>query len=1328
MISGNIKFVDEEEDPVRYAGYGRGFQGSLVGQFDGVAYELAVAGMFGRVNNHPYFFVDGMVGFPIASSIPIVTPLHLTGFGGGVYYHMTRAEQGLSTQTIDFFSSNTPGVGEGLSGIKYVPTTTKTLGLKLMCNIATFPSAALMNGAIMLEAEFNLTQLSLQHIALNGSAAFMTPTKPNGHPLPGTSPVLAVDLAVQYKHTARTLDAALDGYLNYGGLIVGANTNRGRQNHIGQILFHASPGTWKLWMGQPSDGNRLAIKLKPIGLEVGTYLDMGTELPAFPGLPPLYAGLNMNPQVAPAGMSGFMHGFDASFPAGGGSKTFKAWRIGVALGVNFGYNVLMTNSLACAGRSNFGLSNWYLKGNAYAYMHGGVKFDYSWDGDWSKTKTLVSLKALAAVQLEAPNPTFMAGSARIEYDVLGWDGSKRVSFSFGDNCTLIDVPPSPLETQLNLPFQSLIAGTYPTSGARNFDPEQALEVQLNGEYEDWFTVDHNGTDRRFRIVEVPGRSRIKSLTDPSWDVNVLINGPASQGRYDVVFRNRPARYKYGQEYEWTVAFQLEELVNNRWVVYEDKGEPYIHERVVKFTTEPLPDFEVIADVYPTDGTNAFSPVDSMKVNLRFGLMRSFLQQRELIKVSNAEIRANPDTILLERLDDNGQVVEVDQLIVTQRGRERYPYFDLLPENTLRGESNYRLTVSFSFDYQHQGNDNALRWRSVRLAGDDYRQRREIYFTTGPRPDKLEPFMLARAYPEHLQYNTYRDQRSGESYLKLNQPIDRILGRDWLYSQDSLEVRYVDNVSNTIVATQQARVGSDHLRWPALPASLGLDRTYRLDIVVVDGIESAATRNNSGGVMELAQAEQDLQSGRGAINAFNRALDNQGRRSDNALPLGKVMYSSHFRTSAYPTFGQKVAALNLGAQQQNAVTGIQSPRYVHSPFQLIEDTTGVWPYVEEPVVRDMAYVVTRESSSPGELFSAREIDDRDVAHAGVSVAYEYDSYYRALVEDVFNFVTTAPVYDCMSAGGAVESVTIREAPPTGSLQLLQAAVPPVLEPTSGHDLSPVNGGTPAPVLPPDPTTQQGALFPTIAEMKQRSYINPGLESDLPAAPTAPIALRTTLPYAAQVQYNNSWIFRYRALYTANINPCDFEDLGSDGITNADLDLIEPIDYGGYIQEVDDAMKAAQIADQFGFGGNATGGLNGQSGLGQPGLIVNGGTSTLTLNHTVNGVQTVVSNGVDRGNVTTTFGAPSTGMQYRQGQVSDHTMSQPFEAFSPGNGLATEYTVPFALRRAMKAATSITMPPLPDPTGAVIRGRIIYSVTGLDGTPERYPSLPIDLTAN
>ncbi|MEM6769930.1 MAG: hypothetical protein AAF597_05015, partial [Bacteroidota bacterium] len=82
--------------------YGKGFQGLLVTNFDTEALKFTAnaSAMFGKIDTTRYYFVDLLVDL---GGVPQPTPVQITGFGGGVSYHMSNS---FAVNEIDFSNTN----------------------------------------------------------------------------------------------------------------------------------------------------------------------------------------------------------------------------------------------------------------------------------------------------------------------------------------------------------------------------------------------------------------------------------------------------------------------------------------------------------------------------------------------------------------------------------------------------------------------------------------------------------------------------------------------------------------------------------------------------------------------------------------------------------------------------------------------------------------------------------------------------------------------------------------------------------------------------------------------------------------------------------------------------------------------------------------------------------------------------------------------------------------------------------------------------------------------------------------------------------------------
>ncbi|MBK6901535.1 MAG: hypothetical protein IPH04_01640 [Saprospirales bacterium] len=149
-ITGILEFF--EQDPV----YGTGFRGAVGVAFKGIDASMAALAHFGKKETYKYFFVDALV----CVTIPIVPGLDLTGFGGGVYYHMDRPQSSYSLPVCTGPPVIPTQLGTSLSGINYVPDSTKLIGLKATIAMAVGKETAL-NANATFEILFKETQNSL---------------------------------------------------------------------------------------------------------------------------------------------------------------------------------------------------------------------------------------------------------------------------------------------------------------------------------------------------------------------------------------------------------------------------------------------------------------------------------------------------------------------------------------------------------------------------------------------------------------------------------------------------------------------------------------------------------------------------------------------------------------------------------------------------------------------------------------------------------------------------------------------------------------------------------------------------------------------------------------------------------------------------------------------------------------------------------------------------------------------------------------------------------------------------------------------------------------
>ncbi|MEM6770850.1 MAG: hypothetical protein AAF597_09725, partial [Bacteroidota bacterium] len=693
-------------------------------------------------------------------------------------------------------------------------------------------------------------------------------------------PFFALAFNVDYLHRTRTLSGGLYTWLNYGpGVIVGGGGNRyGRDNFLGQVEFMASPTTTYTWVGTPTD--RFSVKL-PIGLTIGTYFDFGNLLPAPPQLPSGFSRPNLGISAA---SSGFMHGTEARFgyDKDGKPKEFSVGVASVSATATVGYNILITNRLNCQGRSSFGLNRWYLQGQAYATAHvSGSLFGIGF-GPWG-------LRALATLQ--TPNPTFANGTVTLN---LPLDYTYNFGFQFGQSCNFQTLPPTELETELNIPYDVLIVGVTPAGGT-DFGIFEPVTVNLATGLREEFIVPQGNNQRRFR------------LNYDNNDIRVMFGaqrvGGSPQATDDLVRIQPPSS---GWRAEETLVLEakvhLEEFTGGRWQDFREGGQRYEHYVEVEFGTGPIPDLGIIA------GTNVPAAAENVKTDVSFTVDCSYQRYAALLRENNLGYVTRGDiTVELRKVGDGATVpvsVTAETIgssstdangITTRRGG-----FRITPQMRLLDTTGYQLTITYRARRLHQGDS-----KPFLLNGNRYTEELVLDFTTGSTVKMIGPEAVTRAYPESMMYNTYRDQRSKVCFAEIGD-TEQKLGGGWIDpNTQELVMYYVDNVTRDTIDKAPATLNQTLLTWPELPSTLGLDKTYELQL----RIAPKGTIANGSGSINLAVP--------------GRAMDPRP-----AAPYGNghLVYQNWFRTSLYATFADKVSNLGWAETQRIDRSGTLTPTY------------------------------------------------------------------------------------------------------------------------------------------------------------------------------------------------------------------------------------------------------------------------------------------------------------------------------------------------------------------------------------------------------------------
>lgn len=401
----------------------------------------------GNQEGFRYWYFDAMA--LLKTGLPMTASLSAYGFGGGAWYNMKRGESPKAVsyeqfQTVDFDPN--AEAGQTVSGTKFTPQEGKfgfkanmVLGLSGGSDAAASFNADL--GFEVFMRKNNQSGLALDSLILKGDGYFMQPID-----LPMAEKVNAVaSVSVRIKVDAVKPAFNMAGAINIkAGDIVEGN---------GNLELHFEPNKWYLYLGKWSqsqamqdepwnDKSRLnmSIDLKITKLQYNGYFMMGTHIPQYlPSVPKkIRETLNL-PLQQKAQYENAKEG--KGFAMGMGFKRELNAKF-LFLYANFelfaGFDILLakySDETLCNNKSKFGINKWRAKGQAYGYFGGDAGFKGKLFGKEREFK-IIDLKAAALVEVEAPNPSYLAGNFAVKGGLLG----NRIKinmdfeFEFGEKC------------------------------------------------------------------------------------------------------------------------------------------------------------------------------------------------------------------------------------------------------------------------------------------------------------------------------------------------------------------------------------------------------------------------------------------------------------------------------------------------------------------------------------------------------------------------------------------------------------------------------------------------------------------------------------------------------------------------------------------------------------------------------------------------------------------------------------------------------------------------------------------------------------------------------
>ncbi len=447
-LEGSISLYNN--DPT----FGDGFDGAItinIMPIEVGGFEMRL--MVGRNPGYRYFMIDALLKFP---GIPLgPSGLGLYGLGGGFYANMQRQYPANTVMTINDVP-NTPNLGnelgQGGSGATYIPQQGYS-GFMARTVIGLYPLKEALNAdlefGMNLGPEFNVISMYM-----SGDAYVMqNMTQRDGNALIKGS----ADLVMDFQKKEYT----------FGGNLT-ATVPRFLELSVPLEAFY-SPSDWHFYLGRWTPGhpnpltdpNRITyvagfdFSVGYVETGINGYFMMGSDLP--PGLPPkplqiqnIFAENNQNLpsmglQPFQTSTKGFAFGMINHF-----DLNFKALIFRLQVAYHMGLDVLLENKAGQeCNMSQFGINQWYGKGQAYAYLGIEGAVEGKLFGK-KRSFTFAEIEAAAAIDFAGPKPVWLRGKARLKGKALGgivkfdtridFEHGKKVNCASDGNNIFDDIP------------------------------------------------------------------------------------------------------------------------------------------------------------------------------------------------------------------------------------------------------------------------------------------------------------------------------------------------------------------------------------------------------------------------------------------------------------------------------------------------------------------------------------------------------------------------------------------------------------------------------------------------------------------------------------------------------------------------------------------------------------------------------------------------------------------------------------------------------------------------------------------------------------------------
>lgn len=599
-FKGGVRLLDN--DPV----YGNGFQGNVDFSIVPLNFGLRADLMLGSTSFR-YWYVDIMANFG-PTGIPVFPGFKISAIGGGAYKKMSLG------------SPSGSSAGKTLTGLTYVPDSTRSFGLKTSLVLASMDEK-MFNAELTFEMAFNRSG-GLADIYLRGVGQMMSsnleslkrfnqkvmqlaskiqPSLEDQRRAVASEAAVSVQLALHMDVENKIFTGNGDAFMDLG-VIKGA----GARGKLGTLGMSFGGGDWYVKVGEPACPLGVKMKVGPIQASLNAYFMTGSRLPDFPALPLKVTRLLGHSHYERPDLSDLKKGMGLAF---GSTFRLNTGTIPLLLfyasfNAELGFDVMLKqhlNSICAETGTQPGINGWYAQGQAYSYLMADVGLYLKLFG---KPRNFSVLKGEVGAMLKAglPNPASFSGGFGVNVSLLNGlvKGRFNVEFDLGKECTILN--------QGFADGAEIIADLSPADGAEKVDvfsiPQAAFNLPIETEIDEEYDNEKKLLKLNLARYELwYGGTRIEGKF--RWNEDKRLVEFVS---HDVLPANARLDYK--------LSVRAKEKKGASWTdLKTEQGEAYKEEKIYSFTTGSGPDSIPWSNVkycYPVKDQRYFLPREYRK--------------------------------------------------------------------------------------------------------------------------------------------------------------------------------------------------------------------------------------------------------------------------------------------------------------------------------------------------------------------------------------------------------------------------------------------------------------------------------------------------------------------------------------------------------------------------------------------------------------------------------------------------------------------------------------------------------------------------------------------